>query len=89
MGEFAGYALQETEEAEWDRFLFRRGEISHAQAYDAGIIDELGYEYSAYRPAKPLVCKHCGQKCRWVKTAAGWRTGELTGEIHKCPRFRK
>jgi hypothetical protein len=42
-GEFAGYALDETLDAEDDRFAYRSGSMSDAEAYELGVIDELGF----------------------------------------------
>lgn len=89
MGEFADYALQETEEMENDRWGYRMGLIGHADAYDRGIIDELGFEVSARTGNGLVTCRHCGKLCRWKHTSFGWRTGEMDGSLHICPVFRK
>lgn len=44
MGEFADYTLDETIDAEEERADFRSGNMSHEDAYEKGIIDELGAE---------------------------------------------
>lgn len=44
MGEFADYALEEVETAESERLDWRTGKMPHDEAYEKGIIDELGFE---------------------------------------------
>jgi ribosomal protein L37AE/L43A len=44
MGEMADYALEQVEHHEEQRSLFRSGLITIDEAYDAGVIDELGHE---------------------------------------------
>jgi len=44
MGEDADLALEEMEDFEEAREEFRHGQMSDEEAYERGIIDELGYE---------------------------------------------
>lgn len=90
MGEFAGYALNEAIDAENDRWLYRQGVMSDAQAFDLGVIDHMGrYKhvpmYAGVRAAPaPKTCRHCGATgLQWKKTETGWRlhAGEV---LHVC-----
>lgn len=63
MGEHADDALEMCDFEEMRRLEFRLGSVSHADAYEEGIIDELGCEPSAFpmtwllltRQAAPVV----------------------------------
>ena len=44
MGDGADLALEEMEDDEEAREDFRHGQMSDEEAYERGIIDELGYE---------------------------------------------
>ena len=44
MGEMADFFLEQVEEDEEDRYLYRSGVMAIQDAYDLGIIDELGFE---------------------------------------------
>ena len=44
MGEFADYTLEDVMDEEDDRLDFYTGHINNEEAYNKGIIDELGYE---------------------------------------------
>lgn len=44
MGEMADMALEEVFEEEFQRSLFRMGEMDLLDAYERGIVDELGRE---------------------------------------------
>lgn len=100
MGEFADYALRETEAAEWDRYLWRSGAMGDLEAYDLGIIDELGFENrpsggsfpvgrsqrSAYRTQHK--CTYCGAVgLVWKQTDAGWRLHNASGDAHTCQAY--
>src|SRR3990172_3364969 len=94
MSEFAGYALDETMDAEDDRFLYRTGGMSDAMAYDLGIIDELGrYDhppmFASHSKQSRQSCKHCGAselKLGQVPSG-GWRlyAGE---DVHVCDKYK-
>lgn len=85
MGEFADMALDEVYEMEDLRFAYRMGEIDAYDAYEMGIIDELGYEGSPMCAQNNKVCRHCGAPdLHWIDTAKGWRLAESTGALHKC-----
>lgn len=44
MGDMADVAIQEAEVMEELRYAYHQGRMTEQEAYDAGIIDELGYE---------------------------------------------
>lgn len=94
MGEMADYALDETMDAEDDRFLYRIGMMGDGDAYDLGIIDELGFYdhkpmFSTARGPVSKTCKHCGKTgLRWKKTEHSWRLAAATGELHVCEQHK-
>ena len=60
MGEMADFALEQVEFEEEARLDFRIGRMSHIEAFDRGIIDERGYEDSAYNGWHPVkTCRYC------------------------------
>lgn len=52
MGDMADFFLEQVMEFEEYRFLYHAGEMEAGEAYDLGIIDELGFE--ARRGGTPL-----------------------------------
>ncbi len=87
MGEFADYAIEEIEEIENHRQGYWRGEISSSEAFDRGLIDELGYmaEPSTGQIKKPLQCRCCGSKnVSWAQDRGKWRLFE-SNSLHVCP----
>ena len=91
MGDMADYALDETMDAEDDRFLYRIGGMSDADAYNLGIIDELGFYdhkpmFSSTPKATSKTCKHCGKTgLQWKETVVGgWRLAAKNGKLHVC-----
>jgi hypothetical protein len=101
MGDMADFALEQAWddlEAYWE---YEEGHISHAEAYDQGIIDEQGFVIGNPRAmpwvtnspnagfrAKTLPCRYCGkQGMKWTQTGAGWRLKEPDGQIHNCADY--
>ena len=89
MSDMADFALSETMDAEDDRFSYRMGEMSDQNAYDLGIIDELGgYKHPSMfsgTSARQMRCKYCGAgKLSWLETDRGWRLATLAGDLHSC-----
>ena len=93
MGEMADFALGQVWDEEDLRSDYRRGILSTHEAYEAGIIDELGGEYSPSTNSpvhRSVRCRHCNKAdLHWLLTDKGWRTAELSGQIHVCPFFGK
>lgn len=66
MGEFADYTLDEVMDAEDDRLEYRTEYMPVGEAYDKGIIDELGFEFDPLHPNGRCTC--CGKgRCGWCK----------------------
>lgn len=101
MGEMADMALSDVMDEEDARTDYRLGFMGKHAAYDRGIIDELGYEFSACgtvtgpssrgaapRQAATKTCSMCKkQGLHWESTEAGWRLFEPEGLIHDCGRL--
>ena len=88
-GEFAGYALDESIDAEGDRWLYRQGVMSDADAYERGIVDQMGrYQHVPMFPRSTgKTCIHCATPgLSWVQTGKGWRLGK-GGAVHTCPQY--
>lgn len=92
MGEMADWILDQLMDDEDDRFLYRMGGMSHAEAYDSGIIDELGwYSHQPMVLGKPAMktCKHCGKTgLHWKDTGSGWRLATADDELHTCAQHK-
>ena len=86
MGEMADFALGEVFDFDEDVQRYRSGQMSDQDAYESGIIDEMGYEPSARTAGGKLkTCKYCGQTgLNWKKLNGKWRLhkGLL---LHHCP----
>jgi hypothetical protein len=83
MSEFADYFLEEVENEEEARLNFRTGKLSNEEAYDRGIIDELGFEIGSGLTYKS--CKWCNKSgLHWVETKMGWRLAEQDNKLHTC-----
>lgn len=89
MGEMADYALEGVMDDEDARLNFRIGKMSHIEAYDRGIIDELGREPHEIR-ISPKRCRYCGKRdLVWVFTNNhGWRLHDGP-KAHECPEYVK
>lgn len=97
MGEFAGYALDEVMDHEDDRLRYKLGQMSLDEAYDLGIIDEMGYQNRPWSGTVSLIkairkptitCKYCGLAgFRWKQTDQGqWRLHEVD-KLHECSSY--
>ena len=93
MSEFADMAIDRGFTELEDLMDYRGGAISDMEAYDRGVIDEMGGEigntnYGSYRH-RSITCKHCKLTgLHWLNTKDGWRTAS-NGIVHECPTFRK
>jgi hypothetical protein len=85
------YACDDCEE--WDEYI--SGNFSQAEAYDRGLIDELGYEgrgtkgwmtlVGSIPSKKPLQCRNCGSKdVEWGQYPSGKWFLFTNGEPHRC-----
>lgn len=85
MGEMADYTLDQVEDFEERRMLFRTGGISIYEAYDEGIVDELGFEpLPSTGSQKVVTCRCCGVSgLFWKKVEAKWRLFNEQG-LHNC-----
>lgn len=89
MGEFAGYALDEAMDAENDRWLYRQGEMSEAEAYERGIVDHYGrYSHVPMLPRQTAKsCRHCGMGgLSWRQATGGWRL-HCGAVMHVCNSY--
>lgn len=88
MGDMADFALDQVMDEEEDRFAYRMGEMSDGEAYDRGIIDELGFSNHPpmFKPAQTLKqCAHCGTNgLHWAEIGTGWRLVTANGDVHTC-----
>lgn len=91
MGDMADFALEQVQNSEDRRFLYRMGYINIHDAYDEGIVDETGREYSQTRGTvkNGITCRHCLQSgFKWTLTKVGWRLHKGSA-LHNCPKFAK
>lgn len=89
MGDAADMAISDVMAMEELREEYHRGKLSDFEAYEAGIIDELGYEAGAFTGTATCkqnkVCRCCGAKnLHWEKKGNKWRLHSTT-KIHNCP----
>ena len=80
-------ALDQVFEEEEARADFRSGRMSGCEAYERGIVDELGGEIGTeyHPPLKTKTCRYCGAAgLRWGHHNGGWRLFDR-GELHECP----
>lgn len=84
MGDMADLELEQVEHYEERRLAYHLGQISDADAFDEGVIDELGYEYIPSRQNSQTCycCKQTG--LHWKPYHGKWRLFDNDG-IHKCP----
>lgn len=90
-GEFAGYAIDESIDAENDRWLYRQGLMSEQEAFDIGIVDHMGrYQHVPMFPiGTRKTCIHCATSgLSWIRTSKGWRLG-VNGVVHACPEYAR
>jgi hypothetical protein len=86
MGDMADLAIEEMEDYEMFRQLYRIGQLEDVVAFDRGIIDELGYEIGS--EAKAPTCKHCNKTgLAWKQHKSGkWWLIEADGSWHTCSK---
>lgn len=94
MGDMADFALEHVWEMETLRFDYRMGDMSDHEAYENGIVDEMGgYVGPSYgRKKKPTCCKYClTQAVKWNKFPDGtWRLQNIgDGKVHTCSAYKK
>ena len=83
MGDMADFALDQVEYYEDRRHAYRIGEISDAEAYEEGILDELGYEIGSGQ--RSITCYCCQQSgLHWEKLKGKWRLFD-GNSLHNCP----
>ena len=83
MGDMADAAHEMVEAEEQARADFRTGRIDPYEAYELGIIDELGYEYNTSIEQK--TCRNCkAHGLHWRKLQGKWRLFD-GDKMHECP----
>ena len=90
MGEMADFYNDQVEEMEYQRGNYRMGLMGDLEAYEQGIIDELGYEAGPYTGRSPELktCRCCHKTgLHWMMTPKGkWLLTEGNGKAHDCPK---
>ncbi len=90
MGEYADIAIEEMEMYEGLIGDFRNGNMSQNEAYELGIIDELGFELDSIpviRVVYRRTCKYCGKKgLKWKKYNKTWRLFD-ENVTHRCKEY--
>lgn len=82
MGDMADFALGSVYDAEEYRSDYFSGRMDRQEAYERGIIDELGYEGRPFATTK--TCRCCGKSgLSWIAYKGKWRLGE-NGKLHIC-----
>jgi hypothetical protein len=73
MGDGADLALSEMMDFDELMVSYHFGSMTHQEAYEHGIIDELGYEIgtASRKPSGPGACPKCGHKMHTVKGKFG------------------
>lgn len=85
MGDGADMFLEQVEAFEDLRLEYHLGGMSDVEAYEQGIVDELGFEYIPGDPPTPKTCRCCGKSgLHWEQRNAKWRLFDERG-IHNCP----
>lgn len=91
MGDMADMALDDAIFFEELRSDYHRGILPKEEAYQNGIIDELGYEAGPYTGhPRTVTCKYCGQRgLIWGNpNGEGWRLYDY-GVIHNCKAYKE
>lgn len=84
MGDHADDLLDNCEDFEYNRSLYRTGALSDEDAYYRGIIDETGAEPIAGHQ-EPVTCKYCKKKnLFWIEQSGKWLLSDGDG-VHACP----
>jgi len=86
MGDMADFFLEHVEDMEEARFEYRSGSMSDFEAYELGIIDEMGFYIGPkYGKDRSRVCRCCNKGgLLWGKVGDKFRLFE-NGVIHRCP----
>jgi len=88
MGDGADMAISEMMNAEDDRFSYRMGMMTDAQAYDLGLIDERGFMATASSGSSKQ-CRYCRRSgLHWTETNSGWRLASADGTVHSCSEHK-
>ena len=78
----ADFALEQCETNEIIRDDYRQGELSTQEAYDNGLIDELGHEIDS---VTFVICRCCHKsRLTWGNYNGKWTLFD-GDEIHDCP----
>lgn len=87
MGEMADWALEQVEHYEDLRLSYRLGQIDQLEAFEHGIIDELGYEIGPGSTTK--TCRYCHTSgLIWKQQVDGrWRLATIDGTVHICTAY--
>lgn len=84
----ADFALDTVMDEEDARFAHLMGDMSDHEAYEQGIIDELGFSNHPpmFKPHLAMKkCAHCGTTgLHWAEIATGWRLVDAGGNVHTC-----
>jgi len=90
MGDMADFELDNVMDMEELRSDWREGKMSYEDAYNEGIIDELGYEDDESvrnHRQKNVTCNNCGKtRLRWKQVNGKWRLFEKN-KPHRCPKI--
>lgn len=87
MGEMADFFLEHVEEEEYDRLRYKRGEMSDLEAFEMGIIDEMGYLIE--NNGQGRTCKYCKMgSLAWKQLENGWRLVDRKGNVHTCSKYQ-
>ena len=93
MGEMADYALEQVWEMEDLYFRHQNGEIDDHDAYDMGLIDEMGgsnyVPWTSKSRGNPVskTCGRCGcQHLSWMQVDSKWVLGR-NGVQHSCTDY--
>jgi hypothetical protein len=82
MGDMADFALEAVYDDEEYRGEYFSGRMCRQEAYERGIIDELGYEGRPFAISKS--CRCCGKTgLSWMEHKGKWRLGK-NGKLHEC-----
>ena len=83
MGDMADMVLQDIFDSEDAISDYRRGAMTIEEAYERGIIDELGADLT---PIVTRTCRCCGKTgLRWDKFELKWRLFD-GASLHRCPK---